>query len=308
MRSFACSSGSPASARRPVTKASSRDLASRTASPSAISAETDSARPSSTSRDAHSYSSSFREIPIFLVTPQSYRVVVLRSHRMARRRGSGTRPALRSAMFRLVVTVQMTPSVLVPLPRHRSPGPPTDRIRRCRDTSDRFLLDTTARRRGRNHRRASSRPERAETPPPQATALRRGRNPQTPQHPPHRRHPNRVPQAEQLALEPLVAPGRVLPRHPLDQHREPGVDRRPSCPGRIGPVPADQPPMPPQQRLRRYEPTHPRRHGQQPSPPCAGIFSGGLRHRRQPSGRRQPTRWKGNRPMRRLSRGCRRRP
>src|SRR5215472_8720358 len=72
MRAFVSSSGSPASARRSVTRASSRDLASRTAKPSAISADTDSARPSSTSRDAHSYSSSFSEMPIFLVIPQSY--------------------------------------------------------------------------------------------------------------------------------------------------------------------------------------------------------------------------------------------
>src|SRR5215472_14969264 len=84
MRPFVSSSGSPASARRSVTRASSRDLASRTAKPLAISADTDSARPSSTSRDAHSYNSSFSEMPIFLVIPQSYHLVIPQSHRMSR--------------------------------------------------------------------------------------------------------------------------------------------------------------------------------------------------------------------------------
>jgi hypothetical protein len=55
----------------------------------------------------------------------------------------------------------------------------------------------------------------------------------------------------------------VLPRHLLDQRRGLGVNRRPSSLGRIGPAPADQPPMPPQQRVRCHEPTHPRWPGEQ---------------------------------------------
>ena len=60
-----------------------------------------------------------------------------------------------------------------------------------------------------------------ELPPRGPGALRRGRYPQPLQHPPHRGGPDPDAQAEQLALDPLVAPARVLPRHLLDQHREP---------------------------------------------------------------------------------------
>ena len=76
--------------------------------------------------------------------------------------------------------------------------------------------------------------------------------------------PTRMPEAEQLALDPLVAPARVLPRHLLDQHREPGIDRRPAAAVGIGPPPADQPPVPAQQRVRRHQPAHPQRPGEQP--------------------------------------------
>jgi hypothetical protein len=102
-----------------------------------------------------------------------------------------------------------------------------------------------------------------ELPPGRAAALRRGRDPQPPQYPPHRRRPDLVAEAEQLALDPLVAPARVLPRHLHGQCHQPGVDWRPSCPGRIGPPPADQPPVPAQQRVRRDQPAPPHRPGQQ---------------------------------------------
>ena len=60
------------------------------------------------------------------------------------------------------------------------------------------------------------------------------------------------------------SPNRVLPRHLLDQYRDPGVDRRaPSAMG-IGPPPADQTPVPAQQRIRRHQPTHPQRSREQP--------------------------------------------
>ena len=81
-----------------------------------------------------------------------------------------------------------------------------------------------------------------------------GRYPQPLQHPPHRRRTDPVAEAEQLALDPLVAPALVLPRHLLDQHRDPGVSRRASSAAGIGPLPADQLPVPAQQRVRRHRP------------------------------------------------------
>jgi hypothetical protein len=66
------------------------------------------------------------------------------------------------------------------------------------------------------------------------------------------------------SLDPLVPPSRVLPRHLLDQRRDLGVDARAPSPGRIGPPPADQPPVPAQQRARRNQPSRPQRPGKQP--------------------------------------------
>jgi hypothetical protein len=57
-------------------------------------------------------------------------------------------------------------------------------------------------------------------------AVRRGLDPQPLQDPPHCRSADPVPEAEQLALDPLVTPAWVLPRHLLDQHGDPGIDRR----------------------------------------------------------------------------------
>jgi hypothetical protein len=94
--------------------------------------------------------------------------------------------------------------------------------------------------------------------------VRRGWDPQPFQHPPHRRGADPVAQAEQLTLDPLVSPARVLPRHLLDQHCEPGIDRRPAAAMRIGPPPADQTPVPAEQRVRRHQTAHPQRPGQQP--------------------------------------------
>jgi len=68
-----------------------------------------------------------------------------------------------------------------------------------------------------------------ELPPGGLAALRRRRYPQPPQHPPHRRGADVDAQAQQLALDPLVAPAWVLPRHLLNQHREMGIHRRPSA-------------------------------------------------------------------------------
>ena len=59
-------------------------------------------------------------------------------------------------------------------------------------------------------------------------------------------------------------PARILPCHLLDQHSDLGVNWRASSPAGIGPVPADQPPVPAQQRARRHQPAHPQGPGKQP--------------------------------------------
>jgi hypothetical protein len=46
---------------------------------------------------------------------------------------------------------------------------------------------------------------------------------------------------------------RVLPRHLLDQHRDPGVDRRASSLAGVSPPRADQAPVPAQQRVRCHQ-------------------------------------------------------
>jgi hypothetical protein len=54
----------------------------------------------------------------------------------------------------------------------------------------------------------------------------------TPQDPPDRRGADPVAELEQLALQPLVSPARVLPRHPQQQRGQHVIDRWPSggCP------------------------------------------------------------------------------
>ena len=59
-----------------------------------------------------------------------------------------------------------------------------------------------------------------------------------------------VAELEQLALDPQVAPARVLPRHPHDQRREDVVNRWPSGPLGAGPSSADEAAMPAQDRVR----------------------------------------------------------
>ena len=63
---------------------------------------------------------------------------------------------------------------------------------------------------------------------------------------------------------PLVAPAWVLPRHLLDQHHDFSADRRPTAAVRAGPPPADQPPVPAQQRVRGHQAAHPQRPWEQP--------------------------------------------
>ena len=79
--------------------------------------------------------------------------------------------------------------------------------------------------------------------------------------------PHPVPQAEQLALDAQVPPARVLPRQLLHQRADLVRDRRASRPVRIGPLLADQAPVPGQQGARGYDPVQPQAVGQRP---CQG--------------------------------------
>jgi len=54
------------------------------------------------------------------------------------------------------------------------------------------------------------------------------------------------------------------PRYLLAQHRDPDIDRRPPSAAGIGPPPADQTPVPAQQRVRRSQAAHPQRPREQP--------------------------------------------
>jgi hypothetical protein len=59
-----------------------------------------------------------------------------------------------------------------------------------------------------------------------------------------------VAELEQLALDPAVAPSRILPRHPLHQRSDDVVDRRASGSVRVGPLLAHQAAVPAQDRAR----------------------------------------------------------
>src|SRR5436190_258751 len=67
---------------------------------------------------------------------------------------------------------------------------------------------------------------------------------------PDRRGADAVAELEQLALEPLVSPTRVLPRHPHRQGGEAVLDRWPCGPVGVGPSSADEAAMPAQDRAR----------------------------------------------------------
>jgi hypothetical protein len=74
--------------------------------------------------------------------------------------------------------------------------------------------------------------------------------PQLFEHAPDGSGADPIAQAQQLALNPLVSPAGILPGHALHLRGERGIDRRPAAPARVGPLPADQPPVPAQQRRR----------------------------------------------------------
>jgi hypothetical protein len=59
-----------------------------------------------------------------------------------------------------------------------------------------------------------------------------------------------VAEVEQLALDPLISPARVLPGHAHDQGGEGVVDRWASGPVGVGPSSADEAAVPAQDRVR----------------------------------------------------------
>lgn len=93
---------------------------------------------------------------------------------------------------------------------------------------------------------------------------------------------------EQLALDPLVAPRRVLGREPLDEGHDLRADRWPTHPLWMGPCPYDQTAVPPQDGAGRDQPVRSQRSGQEsdqcgehrpvrPVPPGLGL--GTAQHR-----------------------------
>ncbi len=83
-----------------------------------------------------------------------------------------------------------------------------------------------------------------------------------------RRGADAVAELEQLALDPLVSPVRVLRRHPYDQCGEHGADRWTTGPVRVGPSSAYEAPMPAQDRVRAYQAMAAQCPGQPPDECC----------------------------------------
>jgi hypothetical protein len=100
------------------------------------------------------------------------------------------------------------------------------------------------------------------------------------QHPPDRagRHP--TPEPQELAVDPLVAPPRILASKPHDQLLRLVGYRRPSMGGGgVGPAPADHAPVPAQQRLGLHQEHRPARPWEQPAQrrkqrPVGGLQAG----------------------------------
>ena len=97
-------------------------------------------------------------------------------------------------------------------------------------------------------------PMRAEERPPRGGALRRGADAMGFQHLPNRTGRHAMPYLLQFALNAAVAPAFVLTGHPHNERRD-GLPqaRSPHAFGRVGPLPRDQPTMPPHQRIRRHQ-------------------------------------------------------
>ena len=112
------------------------------------------------------------------------------------------------------------------------------------------------------------------------------------QDPPDRRGADAVAECEQLALESLVSPARVLPRHPHHQGGEDVVDRWPSGPVGVGPSSADEAAMPAQDRVRGDQAmAHAvlgaaagRARRTRPGPPSPGAVAGWCGAGRRPRG------------------------
>ena len=75
----------------------------------------------------------------------------------------------------------------------------------------------------------------------------------------------RVTKFAQFALDPLVAPHRVLVRHPLDQRSEALIDGRAPRSARVGPLPGDQAALPAQDRACGDQPVAAHGRRQQPN-------------------------------------------
>jgi hypothetical protein len=99
--------------------------------------------------------------------------------------------------------------------------------------------------------------------------------------PPDRGGTDPVAEAEQFALDSLVAPAGIVSGHLLNQGGNGRVDRRPAGPVREGPVAGDQPSMPPQDRGRGDQPVCLQRPGEEP----------GQRGEHRPVGPVQPRLW-----------------
>lgn len=73
--------------------------------------------------------------------------------------------------------------------------------------------------------------------------------------------PTGLPEAVQLAVDALVAPAGIVPRHLLHQHGYLRVDRWTAGSVRVSPMAGDQAPMPAQDRCRGDVPPHRQRPG-----------------------------------------------
>jgi hypothetical protein len=113
----------------------------------------------------------------------------------------------------------------------------------------------------------------------QLVGARRGAGPEAvgAQHPPDRAGRHATAKAQQLAVDALVAPSRVLAGKPDDELLDVVRERRPSHAGaRVGPAPANHAPVPAQQRLGLHQEHRPARPWQQPAERREQRSVGGL--------------------------------
>jgi hypothetical protein len=77
-----------------------------------------------------------------------------------------------------------------------------------------------------------------------------------------------VAEFQQFALDPPVPPAVILGGEPLDQRGDLGIDRRPSCAVRVGPLAGDEAAVPAQDGTWGDQPVHPQPWRQQPDQRC----------------------------------------